>query len=65
MFFYIGHVPDNCCRNAASTQYIKDLKPESAHCNVHLESNCTTQDVYIANEVEPTGRCGTHNRAPV
>ena len=35
---------------------------------MHLEGNCTTQDncayiVYI--EVEPTGRCGIHNRAPV
>ena len=44
-----------------------DLKSVS---NVHFGGNCTTQDtcayiVCIANEVEPTGRCGIHYRAPV
>ena len=37
---------------------------------MHLEGKRTTQDtcayiIYIANEMEPTGRCGIHNRAPV
>ena len=37
---------------------------------MHLEGDCTTHDtcaciVYIANGVEPTGRCGIHKRAPV
>ena len=37
---------------------------------MHLEDNCTTQDtcayiVYIANEVELTGRCEIFYMAPV
>ena len=37
---YIWPSADFCCRNAASTQFLTDLKPVS---NVHLGGNCTTQ----------------------
>ena len=43
-----------------------DLKSESV---MYLGDNCTTHAscayiVYIANEVEPTGRCEIHHMAP-